>query len=234
MIVNNHIHDALHGVYVRQADGARIEGNTIVGTQTVEQPSIRSRRRAKPAEGELCEVTLNQNRRGNGIHIWNSSGHVDRAGTPSATPATACTSRSSIAARCATTTSQGVRYGLHYMYSDENRFEGNVFRDNAAGAALMSSHGIVLRRNRFLANQGHRSYGVLLQTVEDSTLEDNGISGNTVGVFFESGHGNRLRRQRDRTQPHRHPRLRQLRRQSSSRATASPGTSIRSRRPAAT
>ena len=85
-----------------------------------------------------------------------------------------------------------MRYGLHYMYSDDNRFEGNVFRDNAAGAALMSSSGIVLRRNRFLASQGHRSYGVLLQTVEGSTLEENEISGNTIGVFFESGHGNRL------------------------------------------
>ena len=63
---------------------------------------------------------------------------------------------------------EGVRYGLHYMYSDENLFERNVFRNNAAGAALMSSHDIVLRRNRFLANRGHRSYGVLLQTVENS------------------------------------------------------------------
>ena len=66
---------------------------------------------------------------------------------------------------------EGVRYGLHYMYSDENRFEGNVFRDNAAGAALMYSKGIVLRHNQFLANQGHRSYGVLLQTVESTMLE---------------------------------------------------------------
>jgi nitrous oxidase accessory protein len=87
---------------------------------------------------------------------------------------------------------EGVRYGLHYMYSDENRFEGNVFRDNAAGAALMSSHDIILRNNQFLANQSHRSYGVLLQTVEGSLLEGNRISGNTIGVFFESGHGNRL------------------------------------------
>ena len=108
---------------------------------------------------------------------------------------------------------EGVRYGLHYMYSDENRFEGNVFRDNAAGAAIMSSKDIVLRRNQFLANQSHRSYGILLQTVEDTTLEDNRIVGNTVGVFFESGHGNRLIGQHDRPQPHRHPRLGQLRRQ---------------------
>ena len=44
-------------------------------------------------------------------------------------------------------------------------------------------------------------------------LERNAISGNTIGVFFESGHGNRLDRQSDRSQSHRHSRLRQLRRQ---------------------
>jgi nitrous oxidase accessory protein len=56
----------------------------------------------------------------------------------------------------------------------------------------MSSRDIVLRRNRFLANRSHRSYGVLLQTIDATTLQANLISGNTVGVFFESGHGNRV------------------------------------------
>ena len=59
----------------------------------------------------------------------------------------------------------GVRYGLHYMYSDDNRFEANAFRDNAAGAALMYSKGIVLRDNRFLANRNHRAYGLLLARI---------------------------------------------------------------------
>ena len=191
VIVNNHIHDALHGVYVRQADGVRIEGNTILGTRTVVQPIDPFSSSAKPAEGELCEVSLNQNRRGNGIHIWNSSGHVLARNTIRDTRDGVYFSfvdRSEVHDN----EIEGVRYGLHYMYSDENRFEGNVFRDNAAGAALMNSKGIVLRRNRFLANQGHRSYGILLQTVEGTTLESNEIVGNTVGVFFESGHGNRL------------------------------------------
>ena len=191
VIVDNHIHDALHGVYVRQADGVRIEGNTILGTRTIVQPIDPFSSTIKPSEGELCEVTLNQNRRGNGIHIWNSSGHVVARNTIRDTRDGVYFSfvdRSDVRDNDI----EGVRYGLHYMYSDENRFEGNVFRDNAAGAALMNSKGIVLRRNRFLANQGHRSYGILLQTVEDTTLEANEITGNTVGVFFESGHGNRL------------------------------------------
>jgi nitrous oxidase accessory protein len=191
VIVNNTIHDALHGVYVRDADGARIEANSILGTQTIEQPADPFSLKGRPAEGELCEVTLNQNRRGNGIHIWNSSHHVvarNRIRHTRDGIYFSFVDRSEVREN----EIDEVRYGLHYMYSDENRFDDNVFRDNAAGAALMSSHDIVLRNNQFLANQSHRSYGVLLQTVESSLLERNRISGNTVGVFFESGHGNRL------------------------------------------
>ena len=85
-----------------------------------------------------------------------------------------------------------VRYGLHYMYSDRNRFEGNTFRDNAAGAALMFSKGLTLSHNRFVANRSQRAYGLLLQTVEDTLIADNEIAGNTLGLFMESGHGNRV------------------------------------------
>jgi nitrous oxidase accessory protein len=190
-IVDNYIHDALHGIYVRQADGARIEGNIILGTESIEQPVDPFSARVKPGEAELCAVSLDQNRRGNGIHIWNSSHHLIVRNTIRHT-------RDGVYFSFVEQTEvrdndiQGVRYGLHYMYSDDNVFEHNVFRDNAAGAALMSSHHIVLRGNQFLANRSHRSYGVLLQTVDDSRLEQNRIDGNTVGVFFESGHGNRL------------------------------------------
>ena len=190
-ILNNRIHDSLHGVYVRQADGARIEGNTILGTETITRPVDPFAAAGTPAESELCDVDLNQNRRGNGIHIWNSSHHLvarNRIRHTRDGVYFSFVDRSEVYENDV----EGVRYGLHYMYSDANRFEGNVFRNNAAGAALMSSHDIVLRNNQFLASQSHRSYGVLLQTVESSLLERNRISGNTVGVFFESGHGNRL------------------------------------------
>jgi nitrous oxidase accessory protein len=190
-ILNNRIHDSLHGVYVRQADGARIEGNTILGTETITRPIDPFAAAGTPAESELCDVDLNQNRRGNGIHIWNSSRHIvvrNRIRHTRDGVYFSFVDQSEVYENDV----EGVRYGLHYMYSDANRFEGNVFRNNAAGAALMSSHDIVLRNNQFLASQSHRSYGVLLQTVESSLLERNRISGNTVGVFFESGHGNRL------------------------------------------
>ena len=190
-ILDNYIHDSLHGVYVRQADGVRIQGNTIQGTETVLERVDPLAAAGKPGEGELCEVGLNQNRRGNGIHIWNSVGTVIVRNTIRHT-------RDGIYFSFADRSDvrendiEGVRYGLHYMYSDENRFENNIFRNNAAGAAIMSSKDVVLRHNQFLANQSHRSYGVLLQTVDGATLDGNVVSGNTVGVFFESGHGNRV------------------------------------------
>ena len=191
VITHNRIHSSLHGVYVRGAEGVRITDNDIAGTQRIVEPVDPFASGTKPAEGELCEVDLNQNRRGNGIHVWNANGHLIAGNTIRH-------ARDGIYFSFVDRTAvrgndiAGVRYGLHYMYSDDNVFEDNVFRDNAAGAAIMSSQGIVLRRNQFLANQSYRSYGVLLQTVDDTTLEGNRIAGNTVGVFFESGHGNRL------------------------------------------
>jgi nitrous oxidase accessory protein len=191
VITRNRIHSSLHGVYVRQADGTRIADNRITGTQTVTQPVDPAAAAGTPAEGELCDVDLDQNRRGNGIHVWNAR---DQSVTGNTIRHTRDGVYFSFVDRSVVRGNDiaGVRYGLHYMYSDENTFEDNLFRDNAAGAALMTSRDIVLRRNRFLANQSHRSYGVLLQTIDTSTLDANVIAGNTVGVFFESGHGNRL------------------------------------------
>jgi nitrous oxidase accessory protein len=57
----------------------------------------------------------------------------------------------------------------------------------------MSSQRIVLRGNRFLANRSHRAYGLLLQTVEHTHIEDNVISGNTLGLYMENGNNNVVR-----------------------------------------
>lgn len=191
VVVNNRIHDSLHGVYVREADGARIEGNVIEGAETKMVEADPLDALGRPGEGELCEVGVTQDQRGNGIHLWNSSHHVVARNTIRRTRDGVYFSfvdRSTVRGNDVS----GVRYGLHYMYSDDNRFDDNVFRDNAAGAAIMSSQRVVLRGNQFLANRGHRAYGILMQTVDETTLERNRIVGNTIGVFVESGHGNRF------------------------------------------
>jgi nitrous oxidase accessory protein len=78
------------------------------------------------------------------------------------------------------------------MYSDNNTFEGNVFADNAAGAAIMHSKGLLVRDNEFTANRGFRAYGMLLNAVDATRIEENRILGNTVGIYMENSNANTL------------------------------------------
>ena len=79
-----------------------------------------------------------------------------------------------------------VRFGLHYMFSHVNRFERNVFTDNAAGAVIMFSRGLVITDNVFAWNAGARSYGLVLQQATDPVVTGNLLVGNGIGVFFDN------------------------------------------------
>ena len=193
---DNRIIDMLHGIYVRKANDCRIVNNAIIGdgaaNDTIADPVVAGLKASDAAGGDLCAVESVQDRRGNGIHLWNSSGHTIVGNTIRGTRdgiyfsfAEKTTVRRNTITR--------VRYGLHYMYSDDNFFEENDFTENAAGAALMSSERIVLRANRFAANRSHRAYGLLLQTVEHTHIEDNVIEGNTLGLYMENGNNNTVR-----------------------------------------
>jgi nitrous oxidase accessory protein len=86
-----------------------------------------------------------------------------------------------------------MRYGLHYMFSDDNLFEDNVFENGAAGSAIMYSARIVFRRNQFLRNRGFASVGLLLQQCDDVLAESNLIVDNARGVFLEGTQRNTFR-----------------------------------------
>lgn len=199
IIRGNRILDSLHGIYIRQADGCLITDNTILGegitaaSATVRDPIVNQLR---PGSDELCGTDLPQDRRGNGIHLWNSSGHTITGNTIAGTRDGIYFSfADNTVVRHNTITH--VRYGLHYMYSDDNTFIENTFTDNAAGSALMFSKGIVLRANRFLANRSHRAYGILFQGVDNTLVENNFIEGNTLGFYIENSNqivvrGNRI------------------------------------------
>jgi len=200
IIADNRIIESLHGIYVRKADNCRIENNIIggVASPSADRAAVRDPVRdggLRPGESELCAVDLAQDRRGNGVHLWNSAGHVITGNTITDTRDGiyfSFTDRTKVRGNTFTR----VRYGLHYMYSDENTFEGNIFTQNAAGAALMYSKGIVLRGNRFVANRSHRAYGLLLQSVDDTLIEANEISGNTLGLYLENGNNCTISRNR--------------------------------------
>jgi nitrous oxidase accessory protein len=187
-IESNVIEDSLHGVYLKKANDSRVAGNRIAGKTTiaVETGSIEAGMSVSP---ENCDLVAN--RRGNGIHQWNCErGSI--VGNDISEARDGIYFSFTNHTRCENNTVHHVRYGLHYMYSDDNTFVGNVFSENAAGAALMFSKRLEIRNNRFVNNRGFRAYGLIFQSIDDCRLESNSIEHNAVGLSFNQCNRNRV------------------------------------------
>jgi nitrous oxidase accessory protein len=155
------IREAVFGVYLREASGAVVERcrvRGIPGRDAGEKGSgihAYNLERFRFEDNHLLGVR-------DGLYLQNASRGILRGNV-----------------------ARDVRYGLHYMFSDDNLFEDNTFENGAAGTAIMYSKRIVFRRNRFLHNRGFASVGLLFQTCEDVLAEDNLVADNARGVFIE-------------------------------------------------
>ena len=78
-----------------------------------------------------------------------------------------------------------LRYGLHFMFSNNNAYFENEFRNNGAGVAIMFSKFVEMYRNRFVHNWGSASYGLLLKEIYDAEIEDNLFEQNTIGISVD-------------------------------------------------
>jgi nitrous oxidase accessory protein len=78
---------------------------------------------------------------------------------------------------------KNLRYGLHFMFSNNDRYEGNTFRDNGAGVAVMFSHHIYMYGNSFEKNWGSSAYGLLLKDITDGEIRGNRFTDNTIGIY---------------------------------------------------
>jgi len=188
-IVNNHLDDVLHGIYLKKVRRARIQENTIRGKTSLPPPVRPGSTTIVADAAEVCGAELNINVRGNGIHLWNSEKNLIENNDIAETRDGMYFSFTRHT-RVRGNSVHQVRYGLHYMYSDDNTFEGNEFSDNAAGAAIMYSKNLMVRGNRFVANRGLRAYGMLLNSVDMTRLENNELSGNSVGIYLENCNSN--------------------------------------------
>ncbi|MCP5050817.1 MAG: nitrous oxide reductase family maturation protein NosD [bacterium] len=83
-----------------------------------------------------------------------------------------------------------LRYGLHYMYSVDNRFEDNIFEECGTGAAIMYTERVVLKRNIFRNIRGSRAYGILFKDARGLLLEENVFLENTIGLYLDNSHKN--------------------------------------------
>ncbi len=78
-----------------------------------------------------------------------------------------------------------LRYGLHFMFSNENEYHYNTFTNNGAGVAVMFSKFIKMSHNTFRENWGSASYGLLLKEIYDAEIENNTFQENTIGINVE-------------------------------------------------
>lgn len=161
VIEDNRVQNAFFGIYLAGVTGCRVSRNTLRAQKGTEAAS------------------------GNGIHLWNSSritiedneisGHRDGIYLEFV--------RESLVRR---NLSEGnLRYGLHFMYSDDCHYIENVFRKNLAGVAVMYTKRIEMIGNRFEDNWGSASYGLLLKEISDPTIVNNRFSRNTIGLLAD-------------------------------------------------
>ncbi|SDS57538.1 nitrous oxide reductase family maturation protein NosD [Winogradskyella sediminis] len=78
-----------------------------------------------------------------------------------------------------------VRYGLHFMFSNDDTYQDNTFENNGAGVAVMFSKRIKMFNNSFKENWGTASYGLLLKEINDAEIEGNTFANNTIGINVE-------------------------------------------------
>jgi nitrous oxidase accessory protein len=161
LIENNTITNASFAIHIANSTYSHVLNNIIKGTNKSEHLS------------------------GNGIHLWkceymtieNNSiqGHRDGIYFEFVTESTVRKNTSEL----------NVRYGLHFMFSHNDTYLDNTFRNNGAGVAVMYSKNVRMENNVFDRNWGPSAYGLLLKDISNSYIKNNKFVQNTVGIHME-------------------------------------------------
>ncbi|MDP2088295.1 MAG: nitrous oxide reductase family maturation protein NosD [Flavobacteriaceae bacterium] len=157
----NRFENILFAVYIEKSSYGKIINNKIFGNAKTEINS------------------------GNGIHLWDSkhilitNNYIEKM-------------RDGIylefASNCEVVnnfSTKNVRYGLHFMFSNDNSYLKNKFLSNGAGVAVMFSKRIKMMNNQFLKNWGTASYGLLLKEINDAEIKHNIFEENTIAINVE-------------------------------------------------
>jgi len=166
VVERNVLVEAFFGIYAENAGNCVIRGNSISATATREATS------------------------GNGIHLWYCRG-ITIEGNRVRGHRDGIYFEFVEDSRVTGNVSTGnLRYGLHFMFSNHDVYEENLFAENGAGVAVMYSDHVQMSSNRFERNWGQASYGLLLKEIRDSAITDNDFAGNTTALYSEGS--NRL------------------------------------------
>src|SRR5690606_8773688 len=177
-----------HGaVWVTGAADALIKGNRFVRNFFGIYGS--EARRMTVSDNAVTGLFGGESSNGNGIHLWKSDSATLLRNTIKGHRDGIYLEFTGNSVADGNHCEGNVRYGLHFMYAHGNSYDGNLFRSNGSGVAVMYSRGVSMRGNRFEANWGAASYGLLLKSISNSRIEGNFFERNTVAVFQEASSG---------------------------------------------
>jgi nitrous oxidase accessory protein len=162
-VERNILRGNLVGVYVHGAARAIVRGNTIVG-----------------------RTDLRLNERGNGIYVWNAPGAevIDNDISGGRDGIFTNTSRRNVFRG---NRMHGVRFAVHYMYTNDSEVSDNVSTGNHAGYVIMFSDRLRIHGN---LSRGDRDYGLLFNYANDSRIDGNVASGSHKCVFIYNANKN--------------------------------------------
>jgi nitrous oxidase accessory protein len=166
-IERNRFEQDLFGIYLVGPQDAVVRENVIVGRNDL-----------RVAE------------RGDGISIWNSPGAriLDNDFSAGRDGIFVTTSHDDIFHG---NRFRGMRFAVHYMYTNNSEVSDNSSIGNHAGYAIMYSHDLVVRNN---LSQDDRDHGILLNYANGSLIEGNAVyHGATQCVFIYNSNKNALR-----------------------------------------
>lgn len=161
-IEDNVVRDVLYGIYLKDSHNHTVRRNMI--------SSI---------------VDLPAQLRGHGLYLWNTMYNLVEANVVHGAKDGVFLGFSYFTEIRGNTASD-VRFGIHYMYADDNSISGNVFSGGVAGAAIMYSRRVELNNNELSYNSSEATgFGILLKDVDDITIRDNLIHHNRLGIVME-------------------------------------------------
>ncbi|MEZ4890444.1 MAG: nitrous oxide reductase family maturation protein NosD [Crocinitomicaceae bacterium] len=126
-----------------------------------------------------------QEKIGDGIHIWNSSHLKILNNYIEGTKDGIYLEKATHVIVDGNYSTRNLRYGLHFMFSNDNSYSNNTFNNNYAGVAVMYSMHVDMYKNKFINNWGDGAYGVLLKEISFSKIEGNIFDNNTAAVYMD-------------------------------------------------
>lgn len=134
---------------------------------------------------KLSSVAKDEANSGNGIHIWHSS-NMEVEGNEVYGMRDGIYFEFVDESKIHNNLSHdNIRYGLHFMFSNNDTYYNNIFKNNGAGVAVMFSKFITMYQNKFTHNWGSASYGLLLKEIYDTEIYNNTFEENTIGIKGE-------------------------------------------------